>query len=149
MTLKQVRYYFEHRLLPEWLYTEKEKLILTFANEQQKVPFLVMSDLCQREGLEMPYPEEDYQFTLYPVAENVLGGVLTLPEPEEEPLCYRVYFVFNKEFDRLAYYTLEKGQEEEYFLCGWDAEKTHSNYGSVDLDEEQIRAKIRKLYLAE
>ena len=47
-----------------------------------------------------------------------------LPKPEHIGLCYRMHFIFNADFSRLAYYTIER-TEDAAELCLWDAEGNH------------------------
>lgn len=47
-----------------------------------------------------------------------------LPKPEHIGLCYRMHFIFNADFSRLAYYTIER-TEDGANLCLWDAQGNH------------------------
>ena len=60
--------------------------------------------------------------------------LLGLPSPECEPLCYRVYFLFNRDFTKKAYFTIEKGMTGG-FLCQWNELGLHINIGKINHPE--------------
>ena len=47
-----------------------------------------------------------------------------LPKPEHIGLCYRMHFIFNADFSKSAYYTIERTADGAE-LCVWDSESSH------------------------
>ena len=82
-----VRYVFEHRLLPNWFYEDKDKLVGAILHDKS-ILFRIISDVFKEENVENPYKEEDFDAHPFKVTEEVMGLCIEMPEPEEEPLCY-------------------------------------------------------------
>ena len=57
-----------------------------------------------------------------------------LPVPEFVGLCYRIYLVFDKDFERIAYYTVERA-EEGGRVGSWDAEGNYTVLDSLESPE--------------
>lgn len=150
MDFRQARYYYEHRMLPKWFFSDRAAFLGALVREDMNVPYQVMSRLCQDNGLELPYGEEEYKLDVYGIAEDIRAVRLTMPEPAQEPECYEVYFLFNKEFDKTAYFTVEKGQGEQRFLCSWNERGEHCNYGTfgADVQEEQLIRRIQDIFVS-
>ena len=104
--------------------------------------------MIEEEGIDDPYPE--IAITIEPFRiENILCSVIELPQPEEEPLCYEVYVLFNIDTKEGAYYCLEKGGyiDDQPFLCGWSKEGSHLNYGNCSFDRDELIGNMIKLFL--
>ena len=58
-----------------------------------------------------------------------------MPEPDGNTLCYRVYMIYNAETGTAGYYTVESDtfSPDTAFICSWDANGTHYNYGGMDV----------------
>lgn len=54
-----------------------------------------------------------------------------LPKPEHAGLCYRMHFIFNADFSRKAYYTVERAPEGG-LLCLWDEEGNHTTIRPIE-----------------
>lgn len=144
-----VRYVFEHRLLPNWFYEDKDKLVGAILHDKS-ILFRIISDVFKEENVENPYKEEDFDAHPFKVTEEVRGLCVEMPEPEEEPLCYRVYMIFNTDFDKLWFFTIEKGNEagENYpFVCAWDAEGSHLNLGHCSFDKNNALIRCLDIFM--
>lgn len=147
MGIHAIRYTLEHRMLPGWFYREGQRLA-ELLRERPLFVYEVLCDLLQKEGLENPYQAETCETEFIPVHsqgdEDITVLKLTLPEPEEEPLCYRIYMVYNSGFTHTEYYTVEKGNgptaDDRNFFCGWSPKQAHLNYGGCLPEEELQRA---------
>lgn len=138
MDRHSIRYMFEHKLLPGYFYSDTERLLKMILLDK-KVLFRIISDIFRGESVENPYKEEDFDAYPFKVTDEVRGVCINLPEPEEEPLCYRIYMIFNMTFDKLWYFTIEKGNEvgEDYpFVCAWTAEGGHLNLGNCTFEKD-------------
>lgn len=73
-----------------------------------------------------PYTVNDFKVHRIAMDEHNFLIRCDLPKPIYTPLCYRIYFVFNDTFDKLRFYTIEKGPfGTGGFLCSWDANREH------------------------
>ena len=65
-----------------------------------------------------------------------MAVVMRFPALEEVPLCYCALIFLDVDTKRIGYYTMEKGKDpitekDMQFLCGWDQDGNHQQYGSV------------------
>ena len=158
--LMQMLYQFEHNLLPRFFFDEDINLVKD-AHDNPEIIFMLFDDLCKNQEVEHPYTVKDFKcgfFTMDP-DEKWLSMVIRFPEPVQTPLCYDIYFFFDRDFSKKGCYTLEyntkvrkhsqktatpDGKIQEHttlkqepcgFLCSWTKDHTHVNYGSDFLDK--------------
>ena len=126
-----VRYFFEHKLLPQLLYEEDPQQFLGYLNENGV--FALWSSFTQTNGFDVIYTQEDFAQNLYMEEDGSWIMLVNLPKPEEAPLCSRVYLCWNPTTDRKGYYTVEYDNfmGEAWFLCGWNEDGTHRTYGGA------------------
>lgn len=146
MDIKEIRYLFEHRLLPQWLYREKETLISVLLQKDKNMAFQIFSDICKKENVEMPYKEEQYRIIPYGLSDKAAAVCLQLPSAEVSPQCERVYFVFDQEKEKFAFYSVEKGAFDYNVLCGWSEDGGHLNYGKCPEDENEELKRLLDLF---
>jgi hypothetical protein len=129
----KVRYAFEHRLLPQWFFKDKEKVVLGLLHDK-KVLYRIISEMYQEQGMEIPYSEDQFKVEAGKLTQEVMSLRFVFPEPEIEPLCYCSYCFFDKDFEKIGYYSIEKGGmltgEPEAFACEVMPDGGHSNLGS-------------------
>ena len=150
--LFQARYYFEHTLLPELLYSEKGRaMVVAILKEKQKLLVDLMNDLIKGQGFICPYTEKDY--AILPQLVSAHGNLpeiavleIRMPKPEGTPLCSRVFICHDKNFENIRYYTVELSFDNSYVLCGWDKGQIHLNHGSAPETEKELFYKVYKLY---
>lgn len=130
MGLYDTRYTFEHILMPELFYGQPKMLMEVLA-EDSKNFYKTWKSVCKEHYIEDSYKKEDFSVTAFQVSKDVKGFEVTLPEPEESPLCYAFYFVCHKDYKKCAYYTVEKTEQGGACLCGWTKEGGHTIMGIV------------------
>lgn len=133
MQIHRIRYFFEHKLLQSWFYENKEQFVGMIL-QNKRILYRVIGDIFESEGLKNPYKEEDFGAEPIRVTDDVLVLKLIFPEPENTPLCHCVYLFFDEGFEKQDYFCVEKG-EKTPFLCSWDSNGCHQNYGSCTFDE--------------
>ena len=144
-----LRYYFEHRLLPHWFYEKTEVLIEILEEGGRHFLYGGMSVLCEEAGVEMKYTRE--QYTLYHCGTEKEYTMIRMemPIPEREPMCYEVYLVFGDDYQNKKYFTVEMGSSvHERFLCSWDQDQSHCNYGEAYEDTARTERKIADIFEA-
>ena len=131
ISLTDVRYYFEHRLLPHDLYENADRLIPFL---QQNGVAALWTNFTLNNDLDPVYTKDQFGTREFPQADGTTILLLTLPMPEVTPLCCRVYLCWNEQTGKAAYYTVEYDDNfgEKWFLCGWSQDGTHLNYGVID-----------------
>ena len=150
--LFQARYYFEHTLLPELLYSEKGRaMVVAILKEKQKLLVDLMNDLIKGQGFICPYTERDY--AILPQLISAHGNLpeiavleIRMPKPEGTPLCSRVFICHDKNFENIRYYTVELSFDNSYVLCGWDKGQIHLNHRSAPETEKELFYKVYILY---
>ena len=142
-SLYQVRYYFEHQMLPASYYDMPEE-VLTFLQEEG--PYELWRRVTESFGLDPTYAEADFRAEVLEDTDEVRILRLNLPEPDGNTLCPRVYFVYYPETGNGAYVTVESDtfMPDAYFICGWTPDGTHMNYGSIDIpaDDAALAAEL-------
>lgn len=130
-TLHQLRYHFEHKLMPAWLYQDKEQFLDYLAEHGC---YEIWTNFLLQNNLELVYTGDDFSEEVLPQEdENLMVIRVFLPKPEETPLCGRVYLCLDKATGDAAYFTVEYGFffSESWFLCGWLEDGNHQNYGGA------------------
>lgn len=139
------RYILEHKVIPNLLYSEGFGFMAAIVSKNN-VLNKIFKDIMNEEGVENPYGDKPITVDPFKI-DNILVARINFPEPEEMPLCYRSYVFFNAETENAAYYSIEKGQNDgEIFLCGWNKEGVHLNYGGCPDDEHEEIVQIVKSF---
>ena len=131
-----INYEFQHRLLPNWSYNAP-KFFNDLVNEGEKQTlYKAIKSVYDNRKVECPYKEDDFSGFHTRLDVDTVAVVLRFPAPEEVPLCFCSLIYLDTNDNRIGYYTMEKGKdpitgEEMQFLCGWDNEGNHRQYGSV------------------
>lgn len=135
MGLLEARYYCEHERLPEMFFENKNAFIKELLDEDRNLLYELITQACEAEKIVCPYTENQYSYRKKSINDTYDMLKLIFPNPEEKLLCSSVYLVFDKEFADKRYFTVErdciKGRKRIYFLCEWDSDHTHYNYGRV------------------
>ena len=131
ITPHQVRYYFEHRLLPQLLYEDPDQL-LGFLNDNGI--YTLWYNFTQNNGFDVIYAADDFDQALYQADNGTWYMQVFLPKPEDMPLCCRVYLCWNPDTDQKGYYTIEYDNYfgDAWFLCGWTEDGVHMDFGTLD-----------------
>lgn len=132
-----VRYVFEHRLLPQWFYKDKQEFIAALLHDKS-ILYRIIDDIFTKEDMLNPYQPEQFDIEAGRIAEDLIMVKIIFPTPEDEPLCYCSYMLFDKDFKKAIYYCIERGQDDslEYpFVCSWSEDMTHSNYGQCSMED--------------
>jgi len=137
MNTHEVRYFFEHRLLPNWFYENKEQFIGMVLSDKG-ILFRVISDIFKKEGVENPYTEDDFKTEAAKIADGIMMLKIKFPEPEDEPLCYSAFMFFDEKFESMDYFCIEKGNvlgEMKPFVCSWGPDGSQNNHGNCTTEE--------------
>ena len=149
MDLKEVLYSYEHKLLPEWFHEDPKEFIGVVATQPSAL-YNIISELCARSGQENPFKPGEFSVEPNQVSEDVALLRIRFPKPPAAPLCISSIIIFDKSFEKLAYYTIEKGDEPSGGfpqVCGWEKDGTHINYGSESHDADECMIKCITLYM--
>lgn len=149
MNSHQIRYMFEHKLLPHWFFENKDQFVGTILGDKA-VLYRIISDIFQKEKVENPYSQEQFDMEAAKVTEDVMMMKLIFPEPEDETLCYCSYLFFDKAFEKLSYFCIERGNSEggmAPFVCSWGEDGMHSNYGNCSFEDQEDFYKCADLHM--
>ena len=142
-----IRYFFEHRLMPDGFYKEKEKFIMLLL-EDKEILFRIVDDLFNKQDFKNPYTTDQFDIGAAKLEDDVLILKVTFPEPEEEPLCYCSYMLFTTDFKKACYFCVEKGHGEGFpFVCSWSSDGVHHNYGQCSLEEHDYLKKCMEVFM--
>lgn len=122
-TLAQRIYYFQHKLISNWLFESNG----AFFTDLQNNNFEPLTSAAEK--LITPEYAQQMVITLIPGRD---AAVINFPSPSAPPECYFALILKTK--DGFAYYTYEKtlaiGNEGYVGVVGsWNKEGTHGNHG--------------------
>ncbi|MCW6659011.1 hypothetical protein NHG25_00770 [Aerococcaceae bacterium NML191292] len=143
MTVAENRYLLEHRWLPHWFFEQKEALVGAILSEESAFLYKTMVEACTQE--DVPYQAADYQAEMIKLTPDLYAVRIRMPQPEYVPHCHRVYLLFNADFTQKAYFTIELGLDGD-FICGWNEEGCHFNYGNAPQDLAEELAQITQYF---
>ena len=150
-TAAEVRYAFEHNMLPRYFYADPQNLIDHVADMGL---YVLWASVATENGADPTYPEEDYVVHVYDLEDGGTLMQIELPDPDANLLCYRIYFLYNSETGEAGYYTAESDtfSPNACYLCSWNEDHTHLNFGSVDVIsrsdanyEEELEAEAERI----
>lgn len=135
MSLHQIRYVFEHRILPQGFFEDKEKFIGLLLKDKS-VLYRIIDDIFQKQNIVNPYTQEQFDIEVGRITNEVMMMKIIMPEPEEEPLCFCQYLFFDKTFEKISFFCIERGTEAEDapFVCSWQPDGSHCNYGGCSFE---------------
>lgn len=136
MTISEVRKTFEHGILPGGFYRDRKNFIGMILHKKEVV-FEILRDMYIEQGLECPYSSADFSVFSAKLSDDVSMLKLSFPEPEEVPLCYCSYLFFDKDFEKIMFCTVEKGENTSYPVAGvWTEQGDHISLGNCLTDDK-------------
>ena len=146
MEFKDLRYFFEHKVLCEYFERKPGAFIMGVLTEKEVIINNAFKNLCEDNECEYPFKEEDFTVELLKFDDEYLVIKIDMPEPKFSPECYNIFIAFKQDMTVAKYFTLEyddivKGK----FLCSWHDGK-HSNYGALE-DPDSIEEVLAKIYM--
>jgi hypothetical protein len=129
---QDVRYFFEHKMLPQYFYDRPESLL---AGIYKQGLYYLWELVCKENEAEPFYAEKDYITHWYTDNKTMELVQIELPEPDAATLCYRIYFVYGPDEDQNAYYTVESDEfaPDTTILGTWTKDGTHKIIGTMDV----------------
>ena len=142
-TPQEVRYQFEHSMLPRYFYEVPEDMMRVM---EENGVYALWEVTALENGADPAYPEEDYVERWYEAEDGTTILQIDLPEPDANTLCWRVYMLYNLKTGDKGYYTVESDDflTDSSFICTWAEDRTHSvldgapilDRNSADYEEE-------------
>lgn len=135
-----LQYGFQHQLLPKWAYNSVDFFNDLVNKGVAPTLYRGIKSVYDNHKEECPFKEEDFSGFTTRLDVDTFVAVLRFPKPEEVPMCYCALLYMDLNTKRIGYFTMEKGQDpadgrEIQFLCGWDKDGKHNNYGSAYVDK--------------
>lgn len=151
MDRHEIRYMFEHRLLPHWFF-EKKFAFVGMLHQDKGILYRIINDIFEKEGAENPYTVDMFGASLSKITDQAMTVKISFPEPEEEPLCYCSYLFFDEKFEKTGYFCIEKGNTEGGmcpFVCSWTEDGNHRNHGQCGLKNDGDFLRCADIYMEE
>lgn len=130
-TPTEVRYYFEHNLMPRYFYEMPEDMLN--AIRAQGLGALWESFFSEN-GVDPAGFDGDIVEHWYASGDATLLQV-ELPWPVENVQCYRIYLAYDPAAGSAGYFTSESDtlEPDACFICQWTPEGEHVNYGAMNV----------------
>lgn len=152
MSSRRTRYCFEHGFLPRAFLEEREAFIRRLQEHGGKLLYNLYKQECKDARGWCRYKESQYGCCTKKIGDGYAMLCLRFPNPRKSHMCSSAYCVFDKRYSSVRYFTLESESvrmKRVFFLCEWDTERYHYNYGSVPYDFGAIKDKITKIVMKE
>ena len=145
--LFDVRYHFEHRLLPQAFY---QAPLETMESLREEGLYERWSRYTAERGFDADYPAEAFGTREITGEDGIRMLVLTMPQPEKMLLCYRIYLCLDPKTGTAAYFTAEYDIYEGYFdpgclICGWKQDRTHQYFRETPILPETDDPEYEKM----
>lgn len=148
MSLRRTRYYFEHEFLPRVFLEKGETVIEMLQKYGGRLLYKMMEQECKDAKVWCRYKESQYGCCTKKIGDGYTMLCLRFPNPGKSHMCSSAYCVFDKGYSVVRYFTLESERvrmKMVFFLCEWDSERYHFNYGMVPYDFGIIKDRITKI----
>ena len=156
MILSELRYYFEHQLMPKYFLEDTIPFLAELIGNGEYrshdigcAVYNIFSDVARKADVIAPYSLEDFQGDLWTLNGDEYVLRIEMPEAQESPQCKAIYLLFTTTFSHLRYFTVElmeiKWKRKRYVLCEW-TEDMHSNYGPAPDNFDKIESYIIKKF---
>ena len=131
-TTAEVRYQFEHSMLRRYFYDNPANMLGFLADDDL---YTLWESVATENGAPVVYSPSDYAEHWYVCDDGTQLLQIELPQPDDNLLCYRIYFLYNPQTGQAGYYTMEYDNfmGDACFACMWDADGTHYDFGPVDV----------------
>ena len=150
MTVYDIRYSFEHRILPAWFYKHKGQFTGLLLKDKN-VLYEIIDDMFKDAEMENPFTRDDFDIVAARLSNEIMMLKIIFPAPDQEPLCYCSYLFFDQNFERTSYFCIEKGgsiEPDKPYVCGWTADGKHQNYGNCTFDENDDFLRCLNLHIS-
>lgn len=130
-SLHQKIYFFEHRLLPNWVHSPDGAFFADLEKGSTDLMSKAATDIIGKEFADAIHVKG---------IEKDRIVLLQFPKPKEAPECF--YAAVIKSGSAYRYITLEMGddlmkQGVKTFLCEWKSDGQHADYGPRQYDDEE------------
>ena len=144
---------YEHRILRSMYYTNKAMFVNVII-ENPNVIWENLESRCQMEDVENIYEKEDFVVEKAVLSEEDYLVNIIFPQPEATGLCYNIYLIFSKDFERQEYFCVQKREEtigneekkEILYLIAHPKGGMFENCGEIPFDQMEILSKCCSYY---
>jgi hypothetical protein len=151
MSQYNITYHFEHKLLPELFFTQTGAFV-SAAIQKKDMLYDFIDSMFRDQKEENPYSPLDFIVEPVKLDEDVLALAVMFPQPIAEPLSYAALMLFDPEFEKKRFYSIEMGNDagdNMPFLCGWTEDGSHINYGHCSWTFSEVMERCRKMFKSE
>lgn len=143
----EVRYVFEHRLLPAWFYCAGEETLKGIQDQDAAFLWRKWKLLCGAAGLEMTDAKNPFKVSKRTIDDRCAIVRIDMPNPDGQALCYYVYLIWSGDYESRGYFTVERGASPKVrYLCSWTEGRQHCNHGKCSPHAAGVEKKIANLF---
>ena len=139
------RYFVEHKFLRDNILGDDGQAVLSIILFEQGKFFVNLYSMLHEDDsdYQCPYRAEDFSAEGFKLSDDTFFVRVNMPEPETEVLCSMIVIAHDEEGNSRRYITVEGNIHEGAFLCEWQKDGVHANYGSYS-EEKLISIISRK-----
>ncbi len=148
----EIRKLVEQKLISTYFFDDTSDFVEALFLADENVVYNITKALCDEYKISLSYVPEDYNVKVLRVNDHFISARVKMPKPQETSECDSIYFVYDMEFSKNYYFTVEKAAEsadgietESFFLCGITSDGMHMKYGKSDIDEDEVVDRIRQI----
>ena len=143
--INKIRCRFEHRALRDFYFDDPEHFAEVLLYKPDSL-YWIMRIFYRENGSKIPYRPEQVSAGLVKMSDGTCAVKISLPEPEEGTLCYRIYAFLDPEHTRKGYFCIERckvGDADHVYVGQWHyfgKKCAHLGYaGRPATQEEEFR----------
>ena len=132
-----------------WFY-DSPKEFAGVLSEKPEALYEIFSTLLAQGGVENTFRVGEFKAEPMEVNDEAMAIRIKYPKPVDMPLCFGAVAFFNKDFSKLRFFTLEKGEDIEGIfpvLCAWDENGEHFSYGTTSPDPDEQFVQCVDMYV--
>ena len=133
----RARYVFEHIMIPYLLDRRGEMLVSSFIMGGGAAVYNLCRSAYESSGEELDKKTDDFSVDAARLDGKTVAVTLTVPEPEENGDCAKIYILSDEAPFKASFFTVEKS-DDGLLLCGQSGD-THFTFGEYE-DERKALA---------
>ena len=132
----RARYVFEHIMIPYLLDRQGEMLVSSFIMGGGTAVYTLCGSAYESSGEEFDKKTDDFSVDAARLDGKTVAVTVTMPEPEENGDCAKIYVLSDEAPFKASFFTVEKS-DDGLLLCGQSGD-THFTFGQYEDEKKAL-----------